>query len=227
MGDFFEKLKTNKILLVCFTIVIVIIVVTEAIIIFYLKYDFSKNEKNEVNELVIEEQTPVETKVFVEIKGEVVTPGIYEIKSDKRVLDVIKLADGLTENADTSVINLSKKVLDEMVIVIYSKEQVTNFLKVKEEEEVLIDHCKEDSLTSNNACIPSGNNSNSDSNGLISINTATKEELMTLPGVGEAKAIAIINYRTEVGPFENIQDLTKVSGIGEAVYAQIKDLITT
>lgn len=226
MGNFFEKLKANKILLVCFTSIIAIIVVTEIIVVFYLKYDFSKNEKNKIDELAIEEQIPVETKVFVEIKGEVVTPGIYEIKSDKRVLDVIKLADGLTENADTSIINLSKKVVDEMVIVIYSKEQVTNFLKVKDEEKVLSEQCKEDSLTANNACL-TNENDGSKINGLISINTGSKDELMTLPGIGESKALAIINYRTEIGAFENIQDLTKVSGIGEALYAQIKDLITT
>ena len=70
----------------------------------------------------------------VDIKGEILTPGIYTLKSNSRVIDVIEMSGGLTENADTSVINLSKKITDEMVIIIYSKSEVKDFKKTKETE---------------------------------------------------------------------------------------------
>ena len=133
-------------------------------------------------------------------------------------------AGGLTENADTSVINLSKKVQDEMVIIIYSRDEVSNFREVKEIEKQVNDKCSqvdENSLI-NNACIESSTNTPSK----ISINTATLEELMTLPGIGESKAKDIINYRETNGPFTSIEDLLKIKGIGESILAKIKENIT-
>ena len=133
-------------------------------------------------------------------------------------------AGGLTENADTSVINLSKKVQDEMVIVIYSRDEVSRFREVKEIEKQVNDKCNqkdEDSLI-NNACIESSTNTPSK----VSINTATLEELMNLPGIGESKAKDIINYRETNGPFTSIEDLLKIKGIGESILAKIKENIT-
>lgn len=223
MENFLEKLKENKFIIICFIILLVIIFATEACVIYYLKLENDKSEEVIVSKPISksEEET---YKVFVELKGEVNKPGIYEVKSDKRIMDVIKLAEGLTKNADTSVINLSKKVVDEMVIIIYSKEEVKNLIKVKEEEKILIENCNKDSVTPNNACIE---NTDVTSNHLISINKATKEELMTLPGIGESKAINIIDYREKNGLYKSIEDLKKVTGIGESLYAQIKDFITT
>lgn len=225
MGEFFEKIRENKLLLISFIAIITIVLVTEVFIVFYMKYEIKNNNDNNNTSLVVEETIEEEpTKVFVEIKGEVITPGTYEVNSNKRVIDIIKLADGLTENADTRVNNLSKKVMDEMVIIIYSKDEIANFLAVKEEEETLSNQCNQDSLTNNNACLEV---ENVDNNSLVSINTATKEELTTLPGIGESKADAIINYRNENGPFETIEDIKKVTGIGDSIYDQIKNLITT
>ncbi len=133
-------------------------------------------------------------------------------------------AGGLTENADTSVINLSKKVQDEMVIIIYSRDEVSRFREVKEIEKQVNDKCNqkdEDSLI-NNACIESSTNTPSK----VSINTATLEELMNLPGIGESKAKDIINYRETNGPFTSIEDLLKIKGIGESILAKIKENIT-
>lgn len=168
----------------------------------------------------------------VDIKGEINMPGIYTLKADSRVIDVIEQAGGLTENADTSVINLSLKIKDEMVIIIYSKDQVREFEATKEKEKVVQEKCNkpDDNSLKNDACID--NNSNTESNnkvsdgGKISINSAGVEELKTLPGIGEAKAKDIINYRETNGSFQSIEDITKVSGIGESIFAQIKENIT-
>lgn len=176
------------------------------------------------------EENKVDTTTYkVDIKGEVVSPGIYTMKKDSRVMDVITEAGGLTENADTSVINLSKKVSDEMVIIVYSYEQVRDFAKTKEVEKVVGEACVSggEYELKNDACIAVGEKKELASTGNISINTATKEELMTLSGIGESKAIAIIEYRETKGPFEKIEDIQNVNGIGESLFAKIKENITT
>lgn len=163
---------------------------------------------------------------MVDIKGEVINPGIYELTKDSRVIDVINKAGGLTSNADTTVINLSKKIEDEMVIIIYSKEQVNNWKETKDEQNYLQEQCtnpKENQIK-NDACITTEEESNNDSK-TININTATKEELMTLTGIGETKADAIINYR-KATPFTKIEDIKNVSGIGDSIYEEIKNNIT-
>ena len=166
-----------------------------------------------------------EKKYKVDIKGQINNPGIYEVVISSRVIDVINLAGGLTVNADTSVINLSKKVLDEMVIIVYSKEEVTNFKKTKEIEQQVQNQCiqKDENSLKNDACISSNNNISTNK---ISINNATKEELMTLPGIGESKAKDIVDYRTKNGPFKKLEDLKNIPGIGENVYNNLKENIT-
>ena len=175
--------------------------------------DFERSNEVEENEEVI--------TYFVDIKGEVNNPGTYEVLPDTRVLDVIEKAGGLTENANTSVNNLSLKVKDEMVIIIYSNEEVSNFSKVKEKESQVSKSCNSSDIR-NDTCI-----SNDSLSGLVNINTASKEELMTLTGIGESKALDIISYRDNNGLFNDISDITKVSGIGDSLYAKIKDFITT
>ena len=192
------------------------------------------NNSKETNDEVISKSTNtlkkkkakenVET-YKVDIKGEILTPGIYTLKSNSRVIDVIEMSGGLTENADTSVINLSKKITDEMVIIIYSKSEVRDFEKTKEKEKTIQEKCikKDDNALKNDACI-------TDSvkvSGKISLNSATKEELMTLTGIGESKAEDIIKYREENGPFKAIEDIKNVSGIGDSLFAKIKENITT
>lgn len=161
----------------------------------------------------------------VDIKGEILTPGIYTLKSNSRVIDVIEMSGGLTENADTSVINLSKKITDEMVIIIYSKSEVKDFEKTKEKEKTVQEKCikKDENSLKNDACITDSVKTS----GKVSINSATKEELMTLTGIGEAKAEDIIKYREENGPFKTIEDIKNVSGIGDSLFAKIKENITT
>ena len=218
---------------------IIIFIIVGSILSFSL-YHFLKEEKKEEKEepIILEKKEKKETKskktkeeYKVDIKGEITMPGIYTLKADSRIIDVIELAGGLTEQANTSVINLSKRITDEMVIIIYSNAQVQDFERTKELEETVQQMCQQPDENSlkNDACISSESNQSSNettSNGKISINTATKEELMTLPGIGESKAKDIIAYREANGPFASIEDITKVSGIGENTLAQIKENIT-
>ena len=193
---------------------------------FYNRKPIKKNRKEEV--VLVEKDTLKKEKEItlykVDIKGQINNPGIYTMEKDSRVIDVIEKAGGLNENGDTSVINLSKKISDEMVIIIYSHEEVANFKETKEKEEQVQSFCiqKEENALQNDACIITENKSSTK----ISINTGTKEELMSLPGIGEAKANEIITYRETNGPFETIEDLKKVPGIGEARFAAIKEDIT-
>lgn len=143
------------------------------------------------------------------------------------VIDVINLAGGLTEQADTTLINLAKKVTNEMVVIIYTKEEVE---KAKQEEPIIKIVEKECICPEikNDSCLE---NSKDDNKGettakKVNINTATLEELQTLDGVGESKAKSIIKYREENGTFAKIEDLLNVSGIGENLYESIKEHIT-
>lgn len=216
--EILEKLKDKKIIYFVVSGVILIVVVLVAI------FGFKKEE-------VIEEpliaDAPISTKeeskevleyYYVDIKGEVNNPGVYKINSDSRVIDVINAAGGLKENANTRYINLSKKIEDEMNIVIYSNNEIETF----KEKEVLIMPCECEKIE-NDSCIE--NNTNEEVTGLININTATLEELMNLNGIGEAKAKAIIEYR-ENKLFESIEELNEVKGISDAIYSKIKDFIT-
>ena len=166
-------------------------------------------------------------KYMVDIKGEVQTPGIYELESSSRVIDVINEAGGLTENADTTVINLIKKISDEMVIIIYSKWQVEHWKETKEQEKYLQEQCisQKEEQAKNDACIDDTEENTNSTPSIININTATKEELMTLTGIGESKAEAIISYREKTA-FTKIEDIKNVSGIGDSIYEDIKNNIT-
>ena len=194
-----------------------IIVVLGGII--FILYKNNSSSKEEIVDIFkepeeIKEEESNSKKVIVDIKGMINNPGVYEVDSNLRVNDVIELAGGLKEGADTSNINLAKLVSDEMTIIIYSTEEVLEKFK----QEVCICNCP---YIQNDACI----NSNNDDN-LININTAGIEELTTLPGIGDVKAEAIIKYRSEVGKFKTKEELLNVEGIGEALFEKIKDNIT-
>ena len=147
------------------------------------------------------------------------------VKSVNEVLDanIIKLQKQMNELK--GAINLSKKITDEMVIIVYSNAEVEDFKKTKELEKQVQESCiqKDENSLKNDACIGEA----SSNTGLISINTATEEELSSLSGIGPSKAKQIIEYRNSSGPFKTIEDIKQVPGIGESIYAQIKDYITT
>ena len=175
--------------------------------------------------------------VFVDIKGAVNAPGVYELDTKKRIIDAINTAGGLTDNANTININLSKKLEDEMFIIIYTKEEIENYMKKQDVSEIVCasyecvcPDSNNDGCYKNDANKTSSNTSSSNDEvkvtGKVSINTASKEELMTLYGIGEAKAGAIIEYREKNGNFASIEDIKNVSGIGDAIFEKIKDNIT-
>ncbi len=165
------------------------------------------------------------TKIFIDIKGSVKNPGVYQVDIDNIVNDCIKKAGGLLKNADTTTINLSKKVSSEMVIYIPKKDEVvktTNSTTVTKNQEIPNDAA----ISNNNTDSQDSSSANDQSNTLIDINTATTAELAKLNGIGTAKAQDIIDYRTKNGSFKTIEDIKNVSGIGDALYAKIKDYIT-
>ena len=182
-----------------------------------------KLENKEEVEIIDEEIVPVKY-VTVDIKGAVKKPGIYTLEEGSIINDAIKQA-GLKSNATTKNINLSKKIIDEMVIYIYTSKELNSTNVVSEPcvcNEVDISSCN------GNSIIVPGEESNNNvvTNNLININKASKEELMTLTGIGESKAIAIIKYREDNNGFKDISEIMNVSGIGEALYNKIKDSIT-
>ena len=170
-----------------------------------------KEEAVEETEVVVttvlaektEVSTTQETVIFVDIKGEVKKPGVYQMKAGDRVKDALDAAGGLTEEADSQKVNLAKRLEDQMVIVVP---------KVGEEAEE----------------IPAGETRNeATKEGKVNINTATVEELKTLKGVGEKKAEAIIEYRKKNGSFQTKEDLMKVRGIGKKLFESFQERIVT
>ena len=201
--------------------------------------DILVNEDEEVVD-VKEEKIPI-TNVYVDIKGAVVSPGVYEIESDKKIMDVVNKAGGLTESADTSMINLAKQVTNEMVIIIYTKDEVEKYSNKEEIIKIIEKECvcpkvenngcfnnnESDSVIEENKdSILQGSESDNNNSQKISLNTASLEELQTLTGIGESKAKAIIEYRNEHGSFNSIEEIKQVSGIGDALYEKIKENIT-
>ncbi|MER2000699.1 MAG: helix-hairpin-helix domain-containing protein [Lysinibacillus sp.] len=148
-------------------------------------------------------------QIVVDVKGAVKHPGVYPLTTEHRIIDAIEAAGGYVADADTRFINHAQKLVDEFVIYVP---------KIGEEMEA-----PPVAVTSG----PSSNTSN-ESKGdtdTVNLNTATESELMTLSGVGPSKAAAIIAYREENGPFQTIEDLKKVSGIGEKTFERLQPYI--
>ena len=178
-----------------------------------------ESNKEETKEL---ESIP-EEKYYVDIKGYVKKPGVYEVSKTSIVNDCLKLAGGLLKNADTTTINLSKPVSAAMVIYVPKKNEV-----IKSTTDKTTTTTTE---IPNNAAIPDSSNTSSDTSSAtlnlkINLNTASKEELTKLSGIGEAKAQDIIDYRNTNGSFKTIEEIKNISGIGDALFAKIKDNIS-
>ena len=166
---------------------------------------------NAVNTTRVEEATTMMPQnCYVDIKGKVLRPGVYEFSCESRIQEVIKKAGGFTEDADETKINLAQKISDQMQMI------VPNL------------HSKQEGgVTEGNS--EKGNSSNStpsnSKQGTVNINTATLEELQTIKGIGKKKAEAILQYRKEHGAFRTKEDLLQVKGIGkkalEAIESQV------
>lgn len=173
----------------------------------FFKKEESVEETTVVEMTVLAEKTEVsttqETVIFVDIKGAVKNPGVYQMKVGDRVKDALDAAGGLTDEADSQKVNLAKRLEDQMAIVVP---------KVGEEAEE----------------IPAGETrKEATKEGKVNINTATVEELKTLKGVGEKKAEAIIEYRKKNGSFQTKEDLMKVRGIGKKLFESFQERIVT
>ena len=195
-----------------------------------------------VTEIETIEETKIEEleKIKVDIKGEIINPGVYELDKGSRVSDAIEKSGGLTENADTTLLNLSKNLKDEMVIVIYNKNEIEKLKKDLTTTKTVIEYIEKECTcpdTINDACIKEENTKEEKTKEekkedkeeietRISINKATIEELETLPSIGKTKAKAIIEYREKNGEFKDIKDITNVSGIGESTFEKFKEFIT-
>lgn len=198
--------------------------------IFLMSCSSPKEEFKSPSPTVTTKEKQIE-KINVDIKGAVLNPGVYQLKQGT-VSDVIQMSGGLLENADTRYLNLSKKLKDEMVVIVYTKEEIEQFEKGNELKlpiqtcvcpKVTNDGCLDKSKTITNK--KEGEVKKEEGPHIISIQTASKEEFMTLPGIGDAKAQAIIQYREKNG-FETIEDMKKVKGIGNSIFEKIKAYLT-
>lgn len=140
---------------------------------------------------------------YVYICGAVERPGVYAMMEGSRIYEVIDVAGGMTEEADDTMVNQAEPVTDGMMIRIYTKDEA------KEME------AEADGMAEGDAA----------SDGKVNINSAGVAELMTLPGIGSAKAEAIVSYREEYGDFSGIEDLMNVPGIKEGTFRQMKEHI--
>ncbi len=171
------------------------------------EFDSSLELVSEVSSITSDtNEEEINDKFYVDIKGAVVSPGVYEVNDDMRVLDVVKLAGGLTEASDDKKVNLAEKLIDQMVIYIP---------EIGEEGFELVTQ------------VSTGDKSITEQDSkLININTSSASELQSLNGVGEKKAEKIIQFREENGSFKTIEDLKKVDGIGEKTFDSLKSQIT-
>ena len=156
-----------------------------------------------------------ETELAVYVCGAVLRPGVYYFPSGARVQDAVEAAGGFTREADTQWLNLALRLSDSQMLRVYTAKETA----LMKEQGSGGDREQE-------AFGQSGQNAGSGSDGKLDLNTASREQLMTLPGIGGSKADAIIRYREENGSFSCAEDIMNISGIKERVYSQIRDRIT-
>ena len=221
----FDYLKKNIL-----TFIVIILSILNLIIgLNFKKLDNTSNDiektlsnSEELISNTLEEPKVTEAKetIRVDVKGMVKKAGVYELAKDSIVNDAIKKAGGLTSKADTTNVNLSKSLTNEMVIYIPKKEEVTKSTV----NDALVDKSNSVGFIDNESSNATSKETTNTTT-KVNINTATLKDLITLNGIGESKAQAILEYRTKNGNFKTLEDLKKVSGIGEAAYEKIKDNI--
>lgn len=168
------------------------------------KEEIYLNSSNSEEIKLTEESTMSETRhdvCVVYVCGQVQSPGVYVLPLDARANDAIQAAGGLLETAALQAINLAEAICDGQKIYVPSLEEVKSGT-------FMTDSTMQDI-----------------SDGKVNLNTATKEELMSIPGIGEAKANQIIQYRSKQGNFQSPEDIMNIPGIKEGMYAKIKESI--
>lgn len=136
--------------------------------------------------------------IYVYVCGQVVCPGVYELKESSRLYEALEAAGGMTETAADTYLNQAESLEDGQKVYVPSREEEASLVSVPEGG-------KED--------------------GKVDLNQASKEELMTLDGIGEARADAILKYREDGGGFRSAEELKEVEGIKDGIYNKIKDKI--
>ena len=149
-------------------------------------------------------QTPEPRILYIHVCGEVAAPGVYELPAGSRMYEAVEKAGGMTSEAAQEYVNLAQAIEDGQQLRIPSREEIRKYQE-----------------TGKDVSQKSGSSA-----ALINLNTASKEELMTLSGIGAARAEAILSYREQKGGFRTIEDIMKVPGIKNAAFQKIKDKIT-
>ena len=205
-------------------ILLIILIAIMAIGISYYAYQNEKESQNiieqqnlEIEENKQEESSKETKKIIVHVSGAVQNEGVIELEENSRIADAIEKAGGFREDAYTKDVNLAYKLEDGMKIYIPTMEEKEN-----EKANVIVESGIE---TENNNNSYSNTDEGKNVNSKVNINTASKEELDTLPGIGPSTAEKIINYRKENGKFKSIEGIKDVSGIGDSKYENIKDMI--
>ena len=153
---------------------------------------------SEVQSTPVTESSTEPIKIYVHICGEVNNPGVYELAEGSRIFEAVEAAGGFTEEAAQASLNLAQVISDEEQIVILTQDEAEEKARLEREQAA----------------------------GIVNLNTASKEQLMTLTGIGESRAEDILRYRQESGGFQAIEEIMNVPGIKESAYLKIKDSIT-
>ena len=173
-------------------------------------------------EAVEEKAVEENSEVRVYVCGAVVSEGVYTLAADARIEDALERAGGYSEDAAHGAINLAERLTDGMKIYFPTEQEISEGGGTWQTKDA---SNGSNSLSGSEGMSGSGDLSGSDGS-LVNINTADAKTLETLPGIGEGKARDIINYRDTNGPFGDVQDIKKVSGIGESTFAKLSPYIT-
>ena len=171
-----------------------------------------------VGEAVSETDDGAEDSLVVYVCGAVNSPGVCRLPKGSRVYEALEMAGGFTSDADTEYLNQASELADGQMLQVFTAEETA--VMAADGNSV-----SEGSDASSASFVQSGGDSSSGSSQKINLNTAGKDELMTLPGIGESKAESIIRYREENGAFVSPEDVMNISGIKNSVYSKIEDLI--
>lgn len=197
-----------------------LVILILSIIFLIIGYNISKpnSQENNSEAMFVENEVKKESSfkmqcsdgnIIVDIKGAVKKPGVYTLNKNSRIKDLIEKAGGLSKEADVNRIHMSKKLKDEDYIYV---------CKIGEEDKKIINS------TTNN--VENHNNTTSESNNeKVNLNTATLEQLKTIPGIGEVTAKKIIEFREKNGKFSSVEDLMKIDRIGEKTFNKLRDKV--
>ncbi|MGF3227022.1 helix-hairpin-helix domain-containing protein [Facklamia sp. P12932] len=181
--------------------------------------DLQAEEHSLVLEMTSQEnETTVLKQLYVDLKGAVMKPGVYQLQQGSRLIDLIDKAGGFTEDAAQDSLNLALLLEDQMMVTVYSQSEWDTL--------IINEQSQQKTSALNQELMLVGSSNKEERQTLININTADQAELETLPQIGPSKAQKIIQYRQDHGSFQATEDILQVSGIGPKTFEGLKDLIT-